>query len=412
MECRDRRRDHFLWHEHGMRLTVLLNSCLSFWLYLNVCIQAWVDSLLRTQSFFRKQPNKKVDIEVAYYYRSAFSNCPYGKGIYTLNYPASSWLKHPTCALMVLRIQGLVRTFVQGGETKTQVDTYVNDAEPNATIYVHKNDSLVVPLLTFDNTMLNPRNWACPPSLVLMDLHNPIAGLVERTLNGKGRADGPPVVAVPSGPVASFDKNADNSLQVSVAERSPSTTVVYKMPTVHTPLSLSADSCYTTDLHEVGPKRRCCVCKEPASASDKGIAIRLSQCGHEMHWSCLQSSVSSPPACPVCSKRLQNGVLSGTMPSGKMTVAAISQNWIECKEEKILEIAYEFPEGFQRGYHPQPGVKYEKARFTSYIPNSPQGNRLLHRLQLAFERGLVFTFLNGAIVWGTIPHFSSLEDCA
>lgn len=65
--------------------------------------------------------------------------------------------------------------------------------------------------------------------------------------------------------------------------------------------------------------------------------------------------------------------------------------------------------------HPNPGVSYPGTDRMAYLPDSPEGNRVLGLLRRAFEQRLIFTIgtsmttgMHNVITWNDIHHKTSL----
>lgn len=65
--------------------------------------------------------------------------------------------------------------------------------------------------------------------------------------------------------------------------------------------------------------------------------------------------------------------------------------------------------------HPNPGVRYPGTDRVAYLPDSPEGNRVLGLLRRAFEQRLIFTIgtsmttgMQNVITWNDIHHKTSI----
>lgn len=65
--------------------------------------------------------------------------------------------------------------------------------------------------------------------------------------------------------------------------------------------------------------------------------------------------------------------------------------------------------------HPNPGVRYPGTDRVAYLPDSPEGNRVLRLLRRAFEQRLIFTIgtsmttgMHNVITWNDIHHKTSI----
>uniref|UniRef100_A0AAY5EQ05 E3 ubiquitin-protein ligase n=1 Tax=Electrophorus electricus TaxID=8005 RepID=A0AAY5EQ05_ELEEL len=130
----------------------------------------------------------------------------------------------------------------------------------------------------------------------------------------------------------------------------------------------------------------------------------LEKCGHVLLPLVLDQAFQVKKACPVC--RLVYGQLVGNQPI-----------W-SCPGHEgygCICIIYSFPPGFQSVKHPNPGVRYPGTDRVAYLPDSPDGNRVLHLLRRAFEQRLIFTIgtsmttgMQNVITWNDIHHKTSI----
>ncbi|XP_076874714.1 putative E3 ubiquitin-protein ligase DTX3 [Brachyhypopomus gauderio] len=141
----------------------------------------------------------------------------------------------------------------------------------------------------------------------------------------------------------------------------------------------------------------------------------LEQCGHSFCRSCLDQAFQVKKACPVC--RLVYGQLVGNQPAnGNMMVERDPDLELPGYEGYgCICIIYSFPPGFQSQEHPNPGVRYPGTDRVAYLPDSPEGNRVLRLLRRAFEQRLIFTIgtsmttgMQNVITWNDIHHKTSI----
>ena len=79
-----------------------------------------------------------------------------------------------------------------------------------------------------------------------------------------------------------------------------------------------------------------------------------------------------------------------------------------------IAIKYDFPNGTQNQYHPNPGQRYHGATCTAYLPNCREGQEVLALLKRAFDNRLIFTIKTsttgvGSVVWSDIHHKTSMH---
>lgn len=169
----------------------------------------------------------------------------------------------------------------------------------------------------------------------------------------------------------------------------------------------------------------------------------LEKCGHSFCRFCLDQAFKVKKACPVC--RLVYGQLIGNQPAnGTMIVERDPDLELPGHEGYgCICIIYSFPPGLQsvswpgaassdcrflehqlitsffvcnpQPEHPNPGVRYPGTNRVAYLPDSPEGNRVLGLLRRAFEQRLIFTIgtsmttgMQNVITWNDIHHKTSI----
>ncbi|XP_070550585.1 probable E3 ubiquitin-protein ligase DTX3 [Ptychodera flava] len=77
-------------------------------------------------------------------------------------------------------------------------------------------------------------------------------------------------------------------------------------------------------------------------------------------------------------------------------------------------ITYDFPSGYQKEEHPNPGKWYTGTFRTAYLPNNAEGQEVFKLLKIAFDRRLTFTIgrsvtsgLTDIVTWNGIHHKTS-----
>ncbi|GAA6089321.1 probable E3 ubiquitin-protein ligase DTX3 isoform X2 [Tachysurus ichikawai] len=190
--------------------------------------------------------------------------------------------------------------------------------------------------------------------------------------------------------------------------------------------STEMDSCSILPmLHEASAKTDCDSGAGRSSEDDSATCsicmgemlekTTLEKCGHSFCRSCLEQAFQVKKACPVC--RLVYGQLIGNQPAnGSMMVERDPDLELPGHEGYgCLYIIYSFPPGFQSQEHPNPGVRYPGTDRVAYLPDSPEGNRVLRLLRRAFEQRLIFTIgtsmttgMHNVITWNDIHHKTSI----
>ncbi|XP_017343472.1 probable E3 ubiquitin-protein ligase DTX3 isoform X1 [Ictalurus punctatus] len=190
--------------------------------------------------------------------------------------------------------------------------------------------------------------------------------------------------------------------------------------------STEMDSCTVLPmLHEATAKTDCDSGAGRSNEDDSAICsicmgemvekTTLEKCSHSFCRSCLEQAFQVKKACPVC--RLVYGQLIGNQPgNGSMMVERDPDLELPGHEGYgCICIIYSFPPGFQSQEHPNPGVRYPGTDRVAYLPDSPEGNRVLRLLRRAFEQRLIFTIgtsmttgMHNVITWNDIHHKTSI----
>ena len=109
-------------------------------------------------------------------------------------------------------------------------------------------------------------------------------------------------------------------------------------------------------------------------------------------------------------------VMGNQPPGGKMIANTFHNLKLPGYEEYgTITIYYEIPSGKQDKEHPNPGQYYHGTSCTAYVPDSPEGKRVVRLLRRAFEARLIFTVetshttgATNAVVWNDIHHKTSM----
>ncbi|XP_072108595.1 uncharacterized protein [Mobula birostris] len=129
---------------------------------------------------------------------------------------------------------------------------------------------------------------------------------------------------------------------------------------------------------------------------------------------CIDIAFKTKSACPVCGEVY--GELKGNQPEGgRMTHRIMQMHLPGYEKYDTIEIHYQIPDGFQGKEHPQPGQRYNGTARTAYLPNSPEGKKVLRLLQRAFNQKLIFTVgtssttgRSNVVTWNDIHHKTSV----
>ncbi|XP_041361662.1 probable E3 ubiquitin-protein ligase DTX3 [Gigantopelta aegis] len=136
----------------------------------------------------------------------------------------------------------------------------------------------------------------------------------------------------------------------------------------------------------------------------------LDKCGHVFCCGCIDKCFQVfKPVCPICNTIY--GVIIGNQPPGSMTVKHEPYSLPGHSDCGTIKIMYHFNSGVQGPENPNPGSRYHGTTRTAYLPDSPEGNKVLCLLQIAFERRVTFTIgislttgQEDVITWNDIHH--------
>ena len=131
---------------------------------------------------------------------------------------------------------------------------------------------------------------------------------------------------------------------------------------------------------------------------------------------CLDEALQHKPYCPTCTVPLRK--VTGHQPLGAtMTTHTYQRQKLPGYEQYgTIQIHYNIPNGKQGKEHPNPGQMFHGTSRTAYVPDSPQGRKVVRLLKKAFEARLIFTIgtshTSGAtnvVVWNDIHHKTSVS---
>ncbi|XP_034728308.1 probable E3 ubiquitin-protein ligase DTX3 [Etheostoma cragini] len=153
----------------------------------------------------------------------------------------------------------------------------------------------------------------------------------------------------------------------------------------------------------------CPICMEPIATAEK----KTLPCKHSFCRNCVETAFQYKPVCPMCGQMY--GTVTGTQPEGgEMRSTTSSASLPGYEKYGTITIHYYIPSGIQKEEHPNPGQPYEGASRTAYLPDSPEGRRILALLRRAFDQRLVFTVgrssttgRNNMVTWNDIHHKTS-----
>lgn len=137
----------------------------------------------------------------------------------------------------------------------------------------------------------------------------------------------------------------------------------------------------------------------------------LEKCQHSFCEDCITRALQVKKACPMCGRFY--GQLVGNQPeNGRMLVSKDSSLLLPGYEKYgTIIIQYVFPPGIQGSEHPNPGVRYPGTTRVAYLPDCPEGNKVLTLFKKAFDQRLTFTIGTSmttgrpnVITWNDIHH--------
>ncbi|XP_067385911.1 probable E3 ubiquitin-protein ligase DTX3 isoform X2 [Emydura macquarii macquarii] len=137
----------------------------------------------------------------------------------------------------------------------------------------------------------------------------------------------------------------------------------------------------------------------------------LEKCKHSFCEDCITRALQVKKACPMCGRFY--GQLVGNQPeNGRMLVSKDSSLLLPGYEKYgTIIIQYVFPPGIQGAEHPNPGVRYPGTTRVAYLPDCPEGNKVLALFRKAFDQRLTFTIGTSmttgranVITWNDIHH--------
>ncbi|XP_071089553.1 E3 ubiquitin-protein ligase TRIM45-like [Haliotis cracherodii] len=136
------------------------------------------------------------------------------------------------------------------------------------------------------------------------------------------------------------------------------------------------------------------------------VEAKKIKCGHCFCKSCIDQVLSVQVHCPVCKTCCK--VITGDMPPGVMETLVISDRLPGYEQHNTIKITYRFEDEVLSEEYPFPGLGYCGGEFTAYLPNSPEGQKVLALLKVAWEKKLTFTIGTPEVLRFTlifrIPH--------
>eukprot|EP00117_Sycon_ciliatum_P000274 scpid21327/ scgid5790/ Probable E3 ubiquitin-protein ligase DTX3; Protein deltex-3; RING finger protein 154 &gt; Probable E3 ubiquitin-protein ligase DTX3; Protein deltex-3 len=144
--------------------------------------------------------------------------------------------------------------------------------------------------------------------------------------------------------------------------------------------------------------------------------LQILPCKHQVCNDCIaRFKQDNNEKCPFCRK--QYGQVIGPQPEGCEMKVTQRRSFVAGHEGYgTLHIQYRIPSGVQTSRHQNEGVPYNADTRHAYLPDNPQGNRVLKLLKKAFDARQTFTIghsimrgVDNVVVWNDIHHKTSLN---
>uniref|UniRef100_H3CAI3 E3 ubiquitin-protein ligase n=1 Tax=Tetraodon nigroviridis TaxID=99883 RepID=H3CAI3_TETNG len=160
-----------------------------------------------------------------------------------------------------------------------------------------------------------------------------------------------------------------------------------------------------------GEEEPCPICLESVDPTRRTTL----ECKHSFCAGCLGRAFLQKPVCPTCGRVY--GVLRGTQPEGgRMEVSRTHSSLPGYEQYGTIVIRYSIPSGIQQEEHPSPGEPYSGASRRAFLPDCPEGRRVLRLLRKAFDQRLVFTVgqststsRKNTVTWNDVHHKTSVH---
>ncbi|XP_065510567.1 probable E3 ubiquitin-protein ligase DTX3 isoform X2 [Caloenas nicobarica] len=157
---------------------------------------------------------------------------------------------------------------------------------------------------------------------------------------------------------------------------------------------------------EEEPERQCPICLGEIQKMKT-----LEKCRHSFCEDCITRALAVRTACPMCG-RFYGTLVGNQPPNGRMLVTRDAGLPLPGYESfGTIIIQYVFPPGVQGAEHPNPGVRYPGTTRVAYLPDCPEGNKVLALFRKAFAQRLTFTVGTSmttgranVITWNDIHH--------
>eukprot|EP00977_Amphora_coffeiformis_P005154 scaffold1102_cov147-Amphora_coffeaeformis.AAC.1 len=139
----------------------------------------------------------------------------------------------------------------------------------------------------------------------------------------------------------------------------------------------------------------------------KDDLYRIKGCQHVFHKGCATTIINKYSKCPCCRHFFKQP--QGESPSSNLSVVFDPKLTCNGFSPGTIQLGYAMECGVQKSYHGNRGVCFGSNHRVAYVPDAPDGRKLLRRLVYAFLRGLIFqvgtsltTGFSDQIIWGTM----------
>ncbi|XP_031565389.1 probable E3 ubiquitin-protein ligase DTX3 [Actinia tenebrosa] len=127
------------------------------------------------------------------------------------------------------------------------------------------------------------------------------------------------------------------------------------------------------------------------STRDAAQFLRICDSGHAVCRNCFDNlqNADRNSVCPTCHEVVPRIALQP--PNGQMKSGIIEKGLVGHESCATIYVDYEFPEGTQGLFHPNPGTPYDKLSRRTFLPDNEEGREVLDLLKNAFDASILFT---------------------
>jgi deltex len=139
----------------------------------------------------------------------------------------------------------------------------------------------------------------------------------------------------------------------------------------------------------------CSICIEPLTMGTEvnQFPVAISKClptQHLFHLGCIRQWIVTHPVCPMCRQQLV--ICTGYQPitPGSYIRHAIIPRSLPGHDGGTIIVRFYLGAGRQDIHDPLPGSSFKAMHYHTYLPDNSEGQEMLKRLQLAWNRRLLF----------------------